>query len=762
MWGNMRAIRILATLSVSFALAVFAAHYVLPAPWLIPAAAVSAVIAVAGMLIHNNLGRRLILAGLALACGFMLYHAHYVRVLAPCESLVGEKLTVSARVTSYPDCRSGCMMLNVRFCDEKLPNVSGLIIDYGDEESTLIPGDEIEVSLKLNPANTRYNAEYDANISKGLYLVGSVNGEIKKTGHWNKSFLYFPQYTGNSIREKIEEVFPDNAAFFMKALLTGDKSEYYAEHEDLSCAMSIAGLAHVVAVSGMHVAFLVGFLQLAFGKNRRSAIAGILLVWLFVIMVGAPASAVRAGVMQTLLLLAPLFKRENDPVTSLSFALALILLFNPFACGNIGLQLSFSAMAGIVMFGDRIYYYLKEKLNTENRIACYFIGIVASSAAVSVFSVPVAAIHFGYISVMGIVSNILCLWAISLLFCGGYICCAIGYVIPAVVKIMAAALSYLVQYIALVVKYIAKIPFAALYTENRQIIWWLILTYAIFIICGMYKKEKFRPIVPLGISIASLAAILCIAHFSMLGTAGTVAVMDVGNGQSIALTDGKSTVVVDCGSAGTMNNAGSMMTSYLHSRGRNHVDALLLTHLHSDHAKGTIRLLNTIDVKTIIMPSTASENDENGLYEKIMKSAEDNGVEVLFIDSKQSLSYGDITLNIYEPSEKGDENERCLTLTASVDGYNVLITGDAPKSVECELADNEDLSDTDLLIAGHHGSRYSCSQELLRAAQPEAAVISVGYNNYGHPTNVVLERLQAYGVTIYRTDLMGRIIIKSA
>ena len=758
----MRGIRKLATLSVSFAAAVFLAHYLIPAKWLISLAIAFAVIGFAGLVIHNNLGRRVTLIGLALACGFSLYHVRYERVLAPCEDLVNEKLTVSARVTSYPDARDNCILQNVRFIDDKLPNVSGLIIDYDSEESTLIPGDEIMVTLKLNPANIRYNSEYDANISKGLYVVGTVCGEIDKTGHWNKSFLYLPRHIGNSLREKIDEIFPDDAAFFVKALLTGDKSEYYAEHEDLSCAMNIAGLSHVVAVSGMHVAFLVGFLQLVLGRNRRSAVLCIVLVWLFVIMVGAPASAVRAGFMQTLLLIAPLFKRENDAITALSFALALILLLNPFACGNIGLQLSFSAMAGIVMFGDKIYYWLKEKFNTENRFVCYLLGIAASSAAVSVFSFPVAAIHFGYVSILSVVSNILCLWSITFLFCGGYLACAVGYIIPSAAKIIAAVLSYLVHYIALVVKCIAKIPFAALYTENTQIIWWFILTYAIFVICGVYKKEKFRPLVPLCISIASLAAILCIAHFSMTASDGTVAVMDAGNGQSIALIDGKYCVVVDCGSAGTLNNAGGEMSSYLHSRGRNHVDALLLTHLHSDHAKSVVRMLNTIDVKTIIMSDAAAETSENGLYEKIMKAADDNGVEVIFVDSKQSIAYGDITLNIYEPSEKGDENEQCLCLTASVDGYDVLITGDASKSVECELCDNEDLSGTDLIVAGHHGSKYSCSQELLQEAQPEAAVISVGYNNYGHPTNTVLERLEAYGVTIYRTDLMGRIIIKTA
>ena len=756
----MKEIRKLALISLSFSAAIFLAHYVLPAAWIYPIAAVFAVLGVGCAFIRNDICRRIVLIGLAAACGFLIYHTRYERVIPPCEALADQKLTVSARVTSYPDYRSGCYLQNVRFRDKMLPKLSGLIIDYDDEESELIPGDEITVTLKLSPASIRYNSEYDANISKGLFLVGTVCGDIEKTGHVS-SIIFLPQYIGNSIREKIDALFPDNAAYFLKALLTGDKSEYYAGHEDLSCAMSVAGLSHVVAVSGMHVAFLVGFLQLILGKSRRCSILCIILVWLFVIMVGAPASAIRAGFMQTILMLAPLLKRQNDAITSLSFALAVILAVNPFACGNVGLQLSFAAMAGIVLFADRIYKRLRKKLDTDNRAVCYILGIVASSVAVSVFTFPIAALQFGYISILSIASNLLCLWAVTLLFCGGYFVCALGYIIPTAAKALAFALSYLVQYVGFVVKCIAKLPNAALYTENRFIVCWLILTYLIFILCSVGKRDKLRPMIPLAISLSCLACILAITHFSMLRSGGTVAVMDVGSGQCIALTEGKNTVVIDCGSSGTMTNAGSEVSGYLHARGRNEVDALVLTHLHADHAKGVVRLINLIDVKRIIMPATAEHDEDTELYDKICTAARENGVEIILIDSEDNCSFGNITLHIYEPSEKGDKNEKCLTMTASVTDCDVLITGDAATSVENELADNEDLSGTDVLIAGHHGSKYSTSDKLLEEAKPSAAVISVGYNSYGHPTSEVLLRLAAHGVKIYRTDLMGRIIITS-
>jgi competence protein ComEC len=105
------------------------------------------------------------------------------------------------------------------------------------------------------------------------------------------------------------------------------------------------------------------------------------------------------------------------------------------------------------------------------------------------------------------------------------------------------------------------------------------------------------------------------------------------------------------------------------------------------------------------------------------------------------------------------ENERGLTILASRDEYDILITGDMPESIEEKLAAAFDLPDIELLIVGHHGSKYSSCDELLDAVKPEKAIISVGYNNYGHPTQETLQRLSERGIEIYRTDLIGNVSI---
>ena len=117
-------------------------------------------------------------------------------------------------------------------------------------------------------------------------------------------------------------------------------------------------------------------------------------------------------------------------------------------------------------------------------------------------------------------------------------------------------------------------------------------------------------------------------------------------------------------------------------------------------------------------------------------------------------------MDVYCLPGGANENERCLMTMLRAGGIDVLITADAPKATERRLAAKEELSDADVLIVGHHGSKDASSEELLREVGGRTAVISVGYNTYGHPAEETLERLTAGGYTVLRTDLDGTIEIR--
>ncbi len=761
----MKSVRILCTASIGYCTAVFLSHYLLFGESFAAVLMLPAVTVLAALLFRGRMRTRLIIASVAMALGFCHYWLHYEQTVTKCETFTGRELSVTARVSDYPDLRDRCTLLTVRITDSELPNVNALIIDYSGREPDFKPGDEIRVKLRLRSVTERYGETTDSNISKGLYLNGYTSEHIEKTGRWQLSFLYFPKLFGNALHSEIGRLFPEDTAPFMKALLAGYKDDYY-ENDKLYASMNVAGLAHVVAVSGMHVAFLVGVLQSILGKNRRSSLVCIVLVWLFVVMVGLPLSAVRAGIMISILMLAPLLGRINDRATTLSFALSVILISNPFSAGSVALQLSFGAVAGMFLFSQPVYEYFAAKISPPKLIKTpvnYIIATLSSSLAVTAFTFPLLAVHFGYVTLLAPLMNILCLWAISVLFAGGFALCALGLVLPVPAAWLAGVLSCLVRYIAYVVEYAAKLPVTALYTENSYAVPWLAASYVLFIAYFILRRhKKLSVLIPSGVCIIMLCGVFLLTDRDMRSDTGTISVMDVGNGQCIAVTQGENTVVIDCGSYGTVQNAGNILASYLRANGRYDIDYLMLTHLHTDHASGVVRLLNLMNVKTVIMPDNAEDTSADGMLESIVGAAEENGSRIVYITHDTDFTAGAVRLSVFESSELGSRDESGIMARIGIDGYDMLVTGDVEKVVERELIAEHELSGTELLIVPHHGSKYSTSSELLSELRPETAVISTGYNSYGHPTKETLDMLEKYDINVLRTDELGRIVLHIA
>ncbi len=761
----MKSVRILCTASIGYCAAVFLSHYLLFGESLAAVLMLPAIAALTALLFRGRMRTRLIIAAAAMALGFCHYWLHYEQTVSKCEVFADREITTTARITDYPDERDRCTLLTVKITGDELPDVNALVIDYSGEEQDFLPGDEIRVKLRLRSVTERYGEETDSNISKGLYLNGYTSESIEKTGRRQDSFLYFPKLLGNALHNEIGRLFPDDTAPFMKALLAGYKDDYY-QNDKLYASMNVAGLAHVVAVSGMHVAFLVGVLQSILGRNRRSSLICIVLVWLFVVMVGSPLSAVRAGIMISILMLAPVLGRINDRATTLSFALAAILISNPFSAGSVALQLSFGAVAGMFLFSQPVYEYFASKLTPPKLLRTpvnYMIATLSSSLAVTVFTFPLLAAHFGYVTLLAPLMNILCLWAISALFAGGFALCALGLVLPAPASWLAGLLSYLVRYIACVVEYSAKMPVTALYTENAYAVPWLVASYVLFIAYFILRRyKKLSVFIPSAVCLVMLCGVFLLTERDMCSDTGTISVMNVGNGQCIAVTEGENTVVIDCGGYGITQNAGSMLASYLRANGRYDIDYLMLTHLHTDHASGVVRLLNLMNVKTVILPDNAEDTGGNGMLESIIEAACENDTKLVYITHDTDFTAGAVRLSVFESSELGSRDESGIMAKLSINDYDMLVTGDVEKVVERELVAKHELSGTELLIVPHHGSRYSTSSELLSALRPETAVISTGYNSYGHPTQETLDMLDKYDINILRTDELGRIVLHIA
>ena len=302
---------------------------------------------------------------------------------------------------------------------------------------------------------------------------------------------------------------------------------------------------------------------------------------------------------------------------------------------------------------------------------------------------------------------------------------------------------------------LAALPFAALSTQSVYLKLWLALVYALLLLYLLGRGEKKRPLVPLGLGTAGLCAALVFQAASHTAGRLTVSVLDVGQGLSVALLSGGRAALVDCGGTGA-DNPGDTAADYFQSLGLSRIDLVVLTHYHEDHAGGIPELLERLEVGLLVLPDV---EEDDPLRREITALAEEKGIETLFLAEDADVTFGESALRIYAPLGSGGANEEGLSILCTAGDFDGLITGDMNDTVEKRLIKYGALPDLELLVAGHHGSKYATSEELLLATRPELAVISVGYNTYGHPAPETLERLAAAGCAIYRTDWSGTVTI---
>ena len=763
--------RKLASACLAYCAAVFAAAYVLPVRLLPWAALICLALTPLSLLLQGKERKRAVIILLSATVGLAWRWGYGELFVYPEDELSGQTVCLNMRAVDYPKCYDEYDCVYVRIDTEGYRSVKAVLYSTEAELSELEPGDVIRAEVRLTSALRSGGEESDAYTSRGIFMRGYINGEPVKIGE-KLRWLYFPQRLSKAIRDSVDVCMPGDVSHFMKALLTGDKDDLKAD-EQLYDAMGTAGLLHIVSVSGMHVAFLVSFISNLTGKHRRrTAAIGIPIILVFIPMAGGSASVIRASFMQIAILIAPLFKRESDSATLLSLILAILLAANPFAAESVSLQLSFAAMAGILLITPPVYDRISVKKKSDGRFVRKLRRFISSSLSSTLgaiaFTTPLIAIYFGYVSLISPLTNLLTLWVMSFTFSFGYVAAITGLAMPAIGRAVGWVLAWPLRYTAIVVRALSKLPFAAIYTEYGMFKWWVIFLYAVLAASLLLRgKRGFRPAVPIcacvtGLCICFLSARLSVnARSESFGnTAGTIEVLSVGQGQCIAVLTADTTVIIDCGSSGDSSAASSAALSYLKSVGRNTVDMLVLTHFHADHANGAVKLMRSAEVRSVAAPDINDDPDDDSIYNKVTAAAEENGSAMEFITEDVIIDFGGLELYLYAPMGNEGMNEQSLFIVADFGDFEMLVTGDSPTGVERTFLEKGNVPDIELLIAGHHGSKYSTCRELLRELDPEMVVISVDSNTYGHPAGETLERIRASGAEVHRTDLEGNITVK--
>ncbi len=622
----------------------------------------------------------------------------------------------------------------------------------------LYPGDEIEgtFSLHCTAAGEKNSDSYLQ--GSGIYFSASCKN-IKSVNTDNRMALqYFPARLRRQITNALESVFPSDTVGFAKALLLGDSSglDYETDTD-----FKLSGIRHIIAVSGLHVSILFSLVYILAGKRKLlTALLGIPVLFLFAAVAGFTPSIVRACVMQVLMILAMLLDKQYDPPTALSFAVLLMLAVNPAAVTSVSLQLSVGCMVGIFLFSKPIQnFLLQEKRlgrgkgkSLHARLARWLASGISVSLSATVFTASLSAIYFGTFSVLAVITNLLTLWAVSIIFYAIMASCLLALFWSAGARLIAWVVSWLIRYVCIAAGAVASIPVAAVYTCSGYIVMWLVFSYILLAVFLLSKKK--RPVAFTVCILFSLTISVAASWITPRMDSYRITVLDVGQGQSVLLQSGGKSYLVDCG-GNSAADAADAAAAQLLSQGITQLDGIIVTHYDVDHAGGVANLLTRIKTKALYLPPP----DNTLTLDETIAAMEPESV--CYVTGTQTIREDSICLSIYGSTKKTSRNESALCVLFQGENCDILITGDRSISGERELLAQTQLPELDVLVVGHHGADDSAGLELLHATNPEIAVISVGKNNnYGHPGRMLLNRLKAFQCKIFRTDVDGTVVIR--
>ena len=751
--------RVLATVSLSFAVGCVLSGLLPWDGWQLYAAAAVLVCALAVLALKKplrqkaNLRLRLLLIFFSLAASLAYCVGYEALFAAPLAESCGQTLSFTATVADDPVATDTGAKVEVSL------GFGQKAVYYGDENLlTLRPGQTISGDAYWQDAGRIRDDEITTFTSRGVYVLLYARGELAVEEGSAGSLRWLPLSAARAVREKVRQIWSDETtAAFVCAMLTGDRSGLSVED---SAAMSEAGLSHLFAVSGLHCTFLVALIGLLIppGRRRLFAVVSLASLSFYMLMTGLTPSIVRSVIMLAFVLTAPLFRRESDGLTSLSAALLVILLCNPFAAASISLQLSFAATAGILLCGGRLYR-LMMKLPMERGLLrrgwSFLAASISSSLGALVFTIPLTAYYFNIFTLLSPLSNLLVVPAAGWAFMASFLTVLLGFLWLPAAQFAGWVVWALVRYSLWVARLVMATPGHALYFSNGYLKYWLGYAYAMFGAC-LLRKGKRQYVLAAALAALTLALTVWLGaaeyRFGDLG----VLTLDVGQGESILLYSEDTAVLVDCGSSNSYLDAGGIAADQIATMGFERLAAIVVTHYHADHTNGLQELMARVPADTIYLPRI---EDEFGVRDQLVALAERYGTSVVYVDESVTCSVGQASLRLYPPLGEGDLNEQGLTVLCSAGDYDALITGDMAGSTEKKLVERYALPDIELLVISHHGSKYATSRELLEALTPETAVISVGDNSYGHPADEALLRLVAANCEIYRTDLQGHILL---
>lgn len=672
----------------------------------------------------------------------------------------------------------------------KKQNIS---FNYGDK--IICKGEFENASKRSNYKGFSYEESLKSKQIYGIIKASYQNIQIIKNENVN-IVSRLANKSRKTIIDKVNNILPDDTKDLALGFLLGYTDEM---EEDIKESFRVASLSHMLAISGAHVSYIIIGITYLLNKiklNKRLVkIFTILGLIFFMFLTGFTPSVTRSCIMGIIVLFSEIIYRQKNFTCSISLALLIILIYNPFSIYNIGLQLSFGGTIGIVLFSKNVSKLIEKLFNNQVKYDNSIIikqktvkdymykllkiikEMLAVTISAQIIIIPITILNFNTISLTFFISNILAGFFMGIITIGGFVLVFISLISIKIASVLAQIYNIPLKSLIEIVKFCSKIPGAKL--NVITISGGTIVAYYLIIVIGNYfynvsqkenknsienlvikiknnitknKKKVIQSIV--GLCIIILCIQLCIKSFKGL----EIYMVDVGQGDcTVIITPHNKKIIIDGGGSNNKESGYDVgecvVFPYLLDRKIFSLDYMIISHFDADHCKGLEYVIKNMKVKTVIIPK---QFEENCNCKEFIKIAREKNTKVIQVTAGEKIRLDkDVYMYVLWPNEEGTieniTNNNSIVCKICYNNFSALFTGDIEEIAEKEIINKykntklygKNILKSDVLKVAHHGSKSSSIKELLELVKPKIALIGVGKDNkFGHPNADVLERLQ--------------------
>ncbi len=555
-------------------------------------------------------------------------------------------------------------------------------------------------------------------------------------------------------RSRLADIFykllNETDASLATAMVLGDKAGLDSEIKEL---YQRNGIAHLIAISGLHIAMIGGslykLLRRLLGSYLVAACAGLVFILGYGVMTGLSGATIRAVIMLITSMGADVFGRRYDGLSAIALALWGMLVSNPYQITQVGFLLSFGAVIGIIVIQPLWKTYFPKLPRLLDGLCV--------SVSVQLVLVPIMLHYFYEIPIYSVLINVIAVPIMSLLLVALLLCGGIGILSMDVAQIPARVADFIFSIYELVCRASELLPGHTLCTGNVGL-GWMVCYYVILALFVLFLYRR-----KIGMTSVSFVALIVCCLLVFLPNKLTVCMFDVGQGDGIYVrTPNRTHILVDGGSS-TKNKVGQyVLKNGLKYYGVTTLDYVFISHSDSDHYSGIKELLEEewIAIRHVILPAITNPDTA---YMELVYLAQMRGCQIYYIQRGDVLKVDGVIFRCLSPLQQTyeDKNAGSMVLQMNYGDFDMLFTGDLTIKEEKKILEYMD-GEIEVLKVAHHGSATSSSNTFLERVKPAVACISVGEGNrYGHPATEVIKRLERIVQKIYLTKNSGAITIET-